>query len=679
MTTTQAVQGLLTLRDVAELCRVERPVVSMWRKRTSVDGMYFPFPRPSAQDRATELFDAESVLQWLEGTGRGNNPEARLDAAAFIRPPSLRASEPLSDSSVMALLCLGALTDRRLSDLNADELLDLADEFDPDNEALYTEVELLGTDRLQAGRYVDDLVEAAYGVSGAAAAFKGRQIRSRGQEARSMLLAPEAHQLTAQLVTELALDLGASAVIVSDATKGEGELAHGAAVALAQKLECALAIAGDGSAARAGRRGAMIGGIALKASVEPDEPAVVVAQLPHPGDPKMTPSQMLTAIDDIQLGLGVGQRAVIVGPAAVLCNRLVDQDLERHRDELIRGLGRLRAAVRLPEGLVVGRSRQRLGLWILGPQPSGSREERWVAVADLAGRPLTPAVTSDLVTDVVTVMAPVRTGTMHAFHFAAVTSTTTLLSRGGDLVSAGAGPRGPHDAGVAHAVLTAEAVLSSLESQASRLGGEKLVASPAMERSTLAPEALGSLVDDKRVCRVSGTRMAEVTASPSGGVRILGAEDVFTRGETAAVYVDPLALESAYTLARRTEPGDVVFVLSPRPAAIVDREGLSVVRFPAMVLRCAEGSGVWPEVLAATINAQRDAARSWRAWIVPRIASERGQGLNDALCSVNEERSLLCERLQMLDELTAVLIDGAAKGAITITRSTDTHTKGDPS
>lgn len=79
----------MTLSDVALLARVQRPVVSMWRKRSS--GSVLPFPAAAAWDKGVELFDARDVTDWLQATGRGNNPEARKDVAFM---PSSRSRPP---------------------------------------------------------------------------------------------------------------------------------------------------------------------------------------------------------------------------------------------------------------------------------------------------------------------------------------------------------------------------------------------------------------------------------------------------------------------------------------------------------------------------------------------------------------------------------------------------------
>src|SRR5690242_9051956 len=84
----------MTLSDVAALAKVKRPVVSVWRQRSS--GGQSPFPASSGQINGMELFDADDITAWLEATGLGNNPEVRNDAAAFARmiaPASAEAQD----------------------------------------------------------------------------------------------------------------------------------------------------------------------------------------------------------------------------------------------------------------------------------------------------------------------------------------------------------------------------------------------------------------------------------------------------------------------------------------------------------------------------------------------------------------------------------------------------------
>ena len=73
-------EALLSMGDIARLAKVKRPVVSMWRQRQRTRVGSVAFPEPAVTSPA-ERFRADDVLQWLEDTGRGNNPDAAIDMA----------------------------------------------------------------------------------------------------------------------------------------------------------------------------------------------------------------------------------------------------------------------------------------------------------------------------------------------------------------------------------------------------------------------------------------------------------------------------------------------------------------------------------------------------------------------------------------------------------------------
>ena len=95
---------LMTLSDVSELARVQRPVVSVWRSRAAHSQS--PFPPAVTQRGGQDLFDAQDVATWLSVTGRGNNPDALIDAAAHatLHLDSVRADSALG--AVTGLLAL---------------------------------------------------------------------------------------------------------------------------------------------------------------------------------------------------------------------------------------------------------------------------------------------------------------------------------------------------------------------------------------------------------------------------------------------------------------------------------------------------------------------------------------------------------------------------------------------
>ena len=98
MTITSSAVLRLGLSDVAQLAHVQRPVVSMWRARSA--GSDRPFPAAIDAARGQEWFDGTAVVDWLIATGRGNNPTARDDLAAYasLRTRS-RGSSTMSTST----------------------------------------------------------------------------------------------------------------------------------------------------------------------------------------------------------------------------------------------------------------------------------------------------------------------------------------------------------------------------------------------------------------------------------------------------------------------------------------------------------------------------------------------------------------------------------------------------
>lgn len=133
----------MTLADIARLAKVQRPVVSMWRRRNGTSAT--PFPEPLVTVRGEERFDAGEVVDWLERTGRGNNPKVREDCAAFASPKGMSAEDDqIVFDGLAALLCLKEISGKSLAGVTDHALLDLADEADPDDEFLLSEISALG-------------------------------------------------------------------------------------------------------------------------------------------------------------------------------------------------------------------------------------------------------------------------------------------------------------------------------------------------------------------------------------------------------------------------------------------------------------------------------------------------------------------------------------------------------
>lgn len=77
---------VVSMPDIAEIAHVERPVVSTWRRRYA--GADRPFPEPVAEGADGSLrFRALDVADWIDATGRGNNPTSAPTSRCGPRSP----------------------------------------------------------------------------------------------------------------------------------------------------------------------------------------------------------------------------------------------------------------------------------------------------------------------------------------------------------------------------------------------------------------------------------------------------------------------------------------------------------------------------------------------------------------------------------------------------------------
>jgi hypothetical protein len=324
-----ALDGLsLSLSDIALLARVKRPVVTVWRRRSAASGLPFPAPLPSGGRQ--ELFDAQQVVIWLEATDRGNNPSAREDAAAFseVGGGSNRTEDHVF-YGLSALLCLGVVSGERLGELDEARLLDLADEADPDDEFLYTEVEELGDQITSVARYADLLADAAFSPAEAFETLVRSRNRGRGSVETTQTLAEPARDLVARLTVALAQEAGLATPTFVDPTQGGGDLLVAAVDQLGED-RAAISRTGDydDPASRLARRRLRVHDIPRQAvpvtddgAYEISEPAVHVARFPASASPAMSTDEILTAIDNIVLQMNDAHESVAMTPvelAAVL-------------------------------------------------------------------------------------------------------------------------------------------------------------------------------------------------------------------------------------------------------------------------------------------------------------------------------------------------------------------------
>ena len=664
----------MTLSDVAALAQVQRPVVSMWRKRSA--GSAHPFPEPAAREAGRELFDAEQVGAWLEATGRGNNPEAVSDAAAFARVPGSAAGSPQGATldALTALLTLKALTGHALGTLSTAEVLDLADECDPDDTFLYTELEAKGSSLASTAAFADRLVDSAYNAPAAFEQLLAARFRMGLREHSDTALTESAVGLVAAAAVELAATLSGNSAF-ADATRGGSDLLMGVARAAGESASATfLATDDDGGAARLVRRRLRVHGVeGGQIRVDPGGefavhgPVVHVAQFPSPGDPSMDATQILSAVEHLVLQMDDQQRAVIIGPARVLCDVPLDAGAAGLRTGLLR-VGRVRAVVRLPQGLLRSKPREAQALWVLGPSfAEVPIAERWTMVADLSTHDFTEDVKQDLVSDIVAAMGNGATVRAHSFRFARLVQTRLLLASRKSLTAAQS-PGSARIPGGAEAAIRVEELVRLLQTSVSgqSTGVKILPADPSAKTQTAWVQ---ELIAAGTLKYIKGNRLDDADLAQREGTRILGPAELLEPHKAPPQYIGLLDLAANYPGSRLTQPADVVFCTSPRPAALVDHDGSSAVVFPARVLRIDAGDpgGLLPDVVAADINNLPAADKSWRQWRLRRVRDSQRKKLVESLARVQHEQQQARERLKRLEELATLITDGVAGGSLTLT------------
>lgn len=676
MSALSAVDLRLGLADVAALALVQRPVVSVWRTRST--GTDHPFPAPVETLDGQEWFDGRQVVEWLEATGRGNNPEARADLAAFA---SIDGGSPAGDQEVFfgltALLCLTAIVGSPFGETAAGDILDLADEADPDNDLLFGEIEELGGRIGALAHYCDLLVDAAYHPAAALEKLIGERFRRHVPAQSTVALTGPAHELIGSAAIALADGAGHESLTVVDPTPGGSDLLLAVAERAGARDLTVFTGRSNDAAARLARRRLRVHGVhradgaGSDASGDQPDQAILLARYPSPGQPDVAAAEMLNAVTDLLLGTTPQQRFLVTAPAAVLTDRLRDPGARMARDRLIR-FPTLRAVVRLPAGLVAAKPRERLALMLFGRRHDPSPDEPQMLVGDLSNAALSSAAIDDLVTDLVASTSSPAIARTHLFRFLRPVMVRRVLATAGSIVEV-VGPGQARPASGADLVLRITEIAEGIARPlAAPTVPEMAVASHI--QNLIPITTLGAAKDRGDIRILAGLRLD--TGLGPGGVILLGEAEVCDAGRVGDRTVDRLAVIARHPAVRFTEPGDVVFTSSPRPGALVDTNGSAVVTYPARIARIARpDSGLAARLLAADIIAQPEGAKAWRGWPLRRLPSDQATVLDQALAEIEEYRVDLERRRQDAEELARLLARGATDGAVTLTTTTE-PTKG---
>lgn len=671
----QAPTALLSMSDIARLAKVRRPVVTIWRRRKAHGPD--PFPEPVNPGAPEPRFDATEIAAWLARTGLGNNPAVTDDVAAHARPDPAHLITDF-DAKVSALLTLATLTGVSLTESAPEDLLDLADDVDPHDEFCYREIEA-AHQNLELLAHTAQVADASYSAANA--------VEESLQEARRR--APSLpHALSRPALTLLA-DL---AIALHEAGDGEMHFADPATQAgdllsaVRERLpEQIPAVAHTPEVTTAVGRGTLRrllsggwGRRRLSAELGAAPAAVVLTQVGDDDGPQASALDLLRQIDDIALELQASQRAVIVGPAQVLIDRLADREADNLRAHLLR-LDRVRSIIRLPAGSIPRRHNQSMAVWVLGPtHPDVPAERRWTTVSDLTDIGLTPAVLIDVVNDTLAAMGNEQTVRSHAFHYSRRVAARSVIAADGPLIP---GPTTPPPRPAGSGAQTAV----RLTTVAERLDAEQVEPiGPAISihhapapttRRRSAHETIEHWLDERVLELIAGHRL---NPEPTGttGIPVLGPEQVTAGTLTPAkAHIALLTLAEDYPAARLTEPGDVVFTTTGGLRAAIDTEGGAIVTYPARILR--PGVALDPHLLARALNRHGTAGgRSWRQVTVRPVPDSQRKALREAMAAVDNAHRQAHARIEALNELRDRLLDGVAARVLQFDTSNTTPPEG---
>lgn len=633
---------LMTMRDIAGLAHVQRPVVTVWRRRARATAR--PFPAPRERRSGQELFERDEVVAWLEDTQRGNNPDVRADAASH----SLLVTGTDRDAAALsALLTLRHLAGRALGRLTADDLLDLADSRDPDDQYLFSE--LTETNDLAGlARIADELVEAAWGESLAHQRLVEARLRVPASGLAQAALTVPARRFLLGLFGPLTRELGRPSVMDPS----------GCAVDVLPEIAAALELPAllmdaDTAEHRLTWRQLLLADIpprAIERGTGEWSVAGAVAHLlmlPAPAAPTATPIDHLDLLDEIALQLEDQQLVLCVAPAATLTDPLDGPALTR-RDQLLRD-GYVRAIVRLPAGLRPAQAREHAALWLLGPADTTAPAERRTLVADLGGATLREC--DGLADDLLAAWQGIHGARRRAWAHLHPVLTRDLVSASGTLVP----PRTPRAA--TRPRTGADWVVDLRTADvAGRLGHYQLeVLEQVPELITIAQAIELGWV------RALPGRKVDVDALPTGTVPVI--DD--PTGPARKRSVDRLAL-LAHSEAELTEPGDVVFTARPVPTAMVDDHGGALVLTPARILRLRASAPLVARAIAAMINSS--SSTTWRNWPLAVVTEPNRRALGEALADLAQQRARLVAELAALDTLTADLTTAVESRQLSLTK-----------
>ncbi len=626
----------LTMREIAALAHVQRPVVTMWRRRSK--GTAHPFPEPVAHRDGRDLFRREDVVEWLEATGRSlgqrSNPVEALagDQEAIAAISGLLTVRHLSGSPLL------------VEESDTHHLLDLAESHDSDDAFLFSELSAV-RGLASLARQVEALVAESWDEQDA----HRHLMDVSGLGFVPPRLSDAARGLLVLVAASLGRQLGSP--VVFDRTGCEGDLLADVAGVLDAP---AWLTRGTSPAHRAAVRRLLLADVVPRTFApeghRPGDAAIVhLLVLPSPEHLDVSPEEALRVIDEISLELDDRQVALCVAPASILCEPLAGDALAT-RDQLLRG-GTLRAVVQLPAGTRDGRQ-EKTGLWLLGSPDRTPAADRRTMVADLSDRPIDSL--HGLVDDLLAAWQGREGARRRAWAHLYPVPTHQLLAASSTLVPPRPERRPASPRGADLAVRIRSADTGNL------LGGFELHPADGTPGVASVEQAIS-----RGWLRVVSGRRLDIAELQEGNVPVVAEIQAGWGSIRPRRSVDRLAL-AHLAASDLTEPGDVIFTARPRPAAVVDPAGGTLVLMPARILRIKPGAPLLPELVAARINAATTAA--WHTWTLAVLDEPDRTRLGEALAVLAAERARLETELAAVDALTTDLTNAVEHRHLTVTK-----------
>jgi len=672
----------LTMQQVADLAGVQRAVVTMWRSRYA--GTDDPFPTPVTPAALT--YDADAVGEWLARTGRGNNPDAAIDAALHSsRFATIR--ERLDSAS--SLLLLHALTGEPLADLDPETALDVITDAQLDalmpprdvvtalaDPALVADVDALAEAGYGGERVLWRLVAAEHAPGGA---FAKHSLTAAGATMVTSLLrqlvTPD-HQVIVHGESALALLTQVAADFAADGTPPsvQGAMPLGAGLSVREN-GTEVPPAGVSAAARLALRAFAARGTETTGAGAGDNLHVIL----EPRADAQAAIALFERVRAVSHDLADRDMALVVAPADLLVDALGESSnldearracfniseaqrvASRHRQAKRAGLPPdytlpLRYVVTLPKGMLRETGRRRLALWALAPNADDTRPA-FTTYGDHANHAFDDGECDALAADVAAACSGDRVA--HAFLRARHRATSNLLDEPSLVIPPGV--REPRDGGE----VLAQAWGHESRAGAPRASGVDLASSGLV--AARAPKTWADVVSAWAHVRRGHRVPDELTSATRGAlVDVIGPDEVRGLRSVGSRRVDRLEIERVVPQVRYTEPGDVVFAAVERPAAIVDDRGGRVVQAPAVILRPRNGAPDGLRLISAQaaldINAQRGVdTAGWHLHLTP---AEQADAAQRVATTVAARRRALRDQLTALDAYETTVLTGIAEGVL---------------